>query len=270
MQSMSQRELKALRDGEQPLLSSSRLRSGKTAMGEEQSELERLIEELRAENSGLKEKSVEITQQLEDQQDELEQLRRERDEASTEADRYYQQVEDGKTAAELERLRVLESLRVEHQRALRREQDLADSERERARGLVEERAILEKRVCVLSRELEALRASQVSTPEVVVGATPTTEHSSITTESGRGTRVTWSVTTESDSGTRESGSGPGTGSEPSGAAESGADSGEVRVESTPPPSSSRETREATIGVAGASPDSGSRSANRLHYFGCCY
>ena len=66
MQSMSQRELKALRDGEQPSLSSSRLRSGKTAMGEEQSELERLIEELRAENSGLKEKSVEITQQLED------------------------------------------------------------------------------------------------------------------------------------------------------------------------------------------------------------
>ena len=55
----------------------------------------------------------------------------------------------------------------------------------------------------------------MSTPEVVVGkggATPTTEHSSITTESGRGTRVTWSVTTESDSGTRESGSGPGTGS----------------------------------------------------------
>ena len=66
---------------------------------------------------------------------------------------------------------------MEHQRALRREQDLADSEREHARGLVEERAILEKRVCVLSRELEALRASQVSTPEVVVGkggAIPTT------------------------------------------------------------------------------------------------
>ena len=71
--------------------------------------------------------------------------------------------------------------------------------------------------------------------------------------------MTWSVTTESNSGTRESGSGPGTGSEQSEATESGADSG-VRVESTPPPSSSRETREATIGVAGAPPDSGSRSA----------
>ena len=53
-------------------------------------------------------------------------------------------------------------------------------------------------MCALSRELEALQASQVSTPEVVVGkggATPTTEHSSITTEheSGRGHYKTWTV-----------------------------------------------------------------------------
>ena len=63
------------------------------------------------------------------------------------------------TEAELSRLRALEEARAEHQRALRREQDMADRERNIARAATEEKAALEKELRDLHVELAECKAA---------------------------------------------------------------------------------------------------------------
>ena len=130
-------------------------------MSDEPRELQSLLEELQAENAELKRRNSELQQEMDTQ---LSQLQRENDKATAAVEHLSQQLEDGKVVAELERLREMEDLRREHQRALRREQDLTDYERDRAKSLAEEKAALEEKVRALSRELEMCRAATTPAP----------------------------------------------------------------------------------------------------------
>jgi len=134
-------------------------------MSGEDQEWERLIEELRAENSELK-------RQAEDRQNDLQH-------EMEEVNRLQQKLDESSIRAELERLRALESLREEHQLALRREQELADYERSRANRLDEEKSILVEKLAALKANL--------STPAAIAAVGGSSEHSGVTAESGGGT-----------------------------------------------------------------------------------
>jgi len=169
-------------------------------MSEEQQELLSLIEQLRIENSELKRRNSELEEETGAR---LNQKRLEVEQATADADRLRQQLEDSQTLAELERLRAVESLRQEHQRALRREQDLADYERDRVRDLTEANVKLEEKVRALTVELEStlVAASRSLTPPGVDrGVSPV--HSGLTTEvEGEATGAT-GVTADSEAGER--------------------------------------------------------------------
>jgi len=143
--SMSRRELKALQESQRtPPENRSRLRSGScatmdkdcekeelgalTADEQEKEQLETLVAELRTENAELIEESDRKDSQLSD-------LRAQVTETLATIKRLERQLEESRLTAELERLRVVDKLRDEHQEALKREQAQVDLERERVRSL---------------------------------------------------------------------------------------------------------------------------------------
>ena len=98
--------------GKKPQLQGSRLRSGRMSEGEEQHSqiepnLENLLEQLRAENEQLKRQNEMAEEQL-----------RELQGAAKEAAHLQELLEGAHSEAELERLRAVENICTEHQRAL--------------------------------------------------------------------------------------------------------------------------------------------------------
>lgn len=134
---MSRRELKALNAGRESQLTDNRLRSGRMSGSEEQEESPEQL--LRAENEQLRQQLRELETVLE------------------ETARLEKLLKETKAEAELERLRAVEEVRAGHQRALQREQDLADRERGRANTLAGEKATLEREVEDLRHELQVCR-----------------------------------------------------------------------------------------------------------------
>lgn len=124
--------------------------------GQETEQLEALVAQLRTENTELTRVSTEKDNQLSDLHSDLQESR-----ASTE--RLQKQLDDSQLVAELEHLRAVDKLREEHQLALRREQALVDSEKERVKSLISsfaaEKAALEEKVRELTRKVESLTAA---------------------------------------------------------------------------------------------------------------
>ena len=152
---MSLRELKSLNVGKEPHLQGSRLRSGKMEDSETASnqrlsvntDLEALVRALRAENEQLKLQNREMEGKLEGLEG-----------AYEESIRLEGLLVTAQTEAELSR-RALEEAHAEHQRALRREQDMADRERNIARAATKEKAALEKELRDLHVELAECKAA---------------------------------------------------------------------------------------------------------------
>ena len=118
---MSRRELKALTAGIAPQLRESRLRSGRMSDTEEQQateprqdqNLQSLVEQLRAENEQLRSRSDQTERRLGA-------LQRATTDATEEAARLGKLLDEVQARAELERLRAVEDVRSQHQRALHR------------------------------------------------------------------------------------------------------------------------------------------------------
>ena len=153
---MSLRELKSLNVGKEPHVQGSHLRSGKMEDSETASnqhlsvntDLKALVRALRVENEQLKLQNHEIEGKLEVLEC-----------AYEESIRLEGLLVTAPTEAELSRLRALEEARAEHQRTLRREQDMADRERNIARAATEEKATLEKELRDIHVELAECKAA---------------------------------------------------------------------------------------------------------------
>ena len=120
-------------------------------------DLEALVRALRAENEQLKLQNREIEGKLEVLEG-----------AYEESIRLEGLLVTAQTEAEFSRLRALEEARAEHQRAIRREQDMADRERSIARAATEEKAALEKELRDLHVELAECKAAMSEASVYVV------------------------------------------------------------------------------------------------------
>ena len=165
---MSRRELKSLLAGSKKApTKKSRLRGSNRdrTMSDETQVQSESVEELRAQ-------LVSRRQEVEAKDVELDRLRAEvvqvKNDAEAEVLCLQKQVDEARTLAELDRFRAMESLREEHQRALRREQAQVDLERERAREHLRvlndlfavEKANLESKVEELSQRVKTLTAAR--------------------------------------------------------------------------------------------------------------